>query len=71
MLFRALYNKHNTEDILCTYQGYLQLVYALMKAKPIIFAQINNVDLLKDLEEQDREVHPHWYGNDDESNSSF
>ena len=43
-------------------------MYKTLRAKPTIFAQFNNEDLAKKLDEQDRQVHQHWDGNDDGSN---
>ena len=45
-------------------------MHKILKDKTIIFCHASNVDLVEKLDDQDREAHPHWDRNDDESNSS-
>ena len=68
-VFDELDNEGDIEAIFCTCREYLQLVQTALNPKPTLFAHINNIDLVKKLEGQDREAHPNWDGNDDESNS--
>ena len=48
-----------------------KLMYTTLHTKPTIFAHINNTDLVKEMEEQDKQARPNWDWNNDESNSSF
>ena len=51
ILFGALDNEYGIYDVLCMCRGDPQLVYTALKAKPVIFAHINNADLVKELDE--------------------
>ena len=52
-VFGSLDNDENIEEMLCIYRGNLRLMYTALNAEPKILAHLNNIDLVKELDEQD------------------